>query len=86
MRYTANDCVGCPDGCRCCDYTVVECDKCREQLDLANENVFCYEGKDYCKDCFREILIEEINQNDDISIYELATLAGVEYDEEDYDE
>ena len=65
MRYTANDCVGCPDGCRCCgrdrDYTVVECDKCREQLDLASENVFCYEGKDYCKDCFREILIEDLN-------------------------
>jgi hypothetical protein len=52
-------------------------------LDLASENVFCYEGKDYCKDCFREILIEEINQNDDISIYDLAELAGVEYDEED---
>ena len=32
MRYTANDCVGCPDGCRCCgrdrNYTVVQCDKC----------------------------------------------------------
>ena len=87
MRYTANDCVGCPDGCRCCggdrNYTVVQCDKCREELDLANENVFCYEGKDYCKECFREILIEEINQNDDISIYDLAELAGVEYDEED---
>lgn len=49
MRYTANDCVGCPDGCRCCgrdrDYTVVQCDKCRGELDLASENVFCYEGK-----------------------------------------
>ena len=87
MRYTANDCVGCPDGCRCCgrdrNYTVVQCDKCREQLERANENVFCYGGKDYCKECFREILIEEINQNDDISIYELATLAGVESAEED---
>jgi hypothetical protein len=65
---------------------VVECDKCRGQLDLANENVFCYEGKDYCKECFREILIEEINQNDDISVCELAELAGAEYKEEDYDE
>jgi hypothetical protein len=55
-------------------------------LDLASENVFCYEGKDFCKDCFREILIEEINRNDDISIYDLAELAGAEYKEEDYDE
>ena len=30
-----------------------------------------------------EILIEEINQNDDISIYDLAELAGAEYEEED---
>jgi hypothetical protein len=31
-------------------------------------------------------LIEEINRNDDISIYDLAELAGAEYKEEDYDE
>ncbi len=93
MRSKYNTCVGCIAlglPCKHCgldrNVTTYNCDKCGNEIDPESECMYICENVDYCKDCFREILIEEVNQNDDISIYDLATLAGAEYKEEDYDE
>ena len=85
MRYTANDCVGCPDGCRFCgrdrDFVTCSCDVCGHDIDLDTENAYHFQQKDYCHDCFREKLIDFINDADNISIDELASLAKIDYKE-----
>ena len=55
MRYTTNDCVGCPQGCIGCgrqrSYQVIECDECGDW----NEVMYEVEGKDYCESCLFEL-------------------------------
>lgn len=58
MRSWQNDCVGCPQGCIHCgrqdDYCVVECDECG----ACEENMYQYNGLDYCEDCLFWIFVK----------------------------
>lgn len=67
MREIQNDCCGCPElGCINCekgkDYEAVTCDICG----AGGEDMYEYNGKDYCEECLFEVWFNE--NIEDISI------------------
>lgn len=67
MREIQNDCCGCP-GLECIhcgrekDYEVIICDIC----DKAEEDMYEYNGKDYCEDCLFNVWVNE--NSDDLEL------------------
>lgn len=101
MRSKYNSCVGCTAlglPCKHCgldrNVTAYNCDKCGNEIDPESECMYICENVEYCKDCFREMLIDRISENEDVEISDLAALLALDYkeddlydyDEEDYDE
>lgn len=87
MRSTFNGCVGCTGAglpCAQCgrdrDYHVYACDKCGHEIDPDTEGLYVCDDVDYCKECFRDMLVDRINEEAEMS--ELAALLNLDYTEE----
>lgn len=75
MEKIENHCVGCPQGCINCGrkhVSVTVCDHC------SSHAVYNYEGEDYCKECFSNLVNNTWNN---LSLSKQYHLLELDYDE-----